>query len=75
MNPIQPTGKTPEENSFVTRMAQQMMQTPPEDLIGSPTPTQEYNFDAFKIAGFNDESRRFIKPEDKMKAFTIVLRG
>lgn len=76
---IQPNGKSPIEDSFVTRLAQNMLeiQSTQSEIMGSPTPTEEFNFDGFKIAGYDKHfghNLRYIKPEDKGKAFQIVLK-
>ena len=76
---IQPNGKSPFENSFITAFAQQIInQNTQSELEGSPMPNEVYNFDAYKIAGFENHfgpQKRYIKPEDKTKAFQIVLSG
>jgi len=76
---IQPNGRSPLENSFMTVFAQQLMlQNTQSDFSGSPQPTPEFSFDGYRIAGFENHfgpEQRYIKPEDKTKAFQIVLAG
>ena len=76
---ITPNGKSTIEESFVTKLAQQIIQQNTQsDFTGSPTPTNEYSFDAYRISGYENHfgpDQRYIKPQDKTKAFQIVLGG
>jgi hypothetical protein len=85
MSEIIPAGKnltsgrwTIEDSSFITKMAQDMLQNAPAQagIEGSPMPTEIFSFDGAKIGGFMQhfgQNLRYIRPEDKTKAFQIVL--
>jgi hypothetical protein len=86
MSEIIPSGKnltsgrwTIEDSSFLTKMAQDILDSQPQQnmgIEGSPVPTEKFPFDAFRISGYDSTfgpNLRYIKNEDKTKAFQIVL--
>jgi hypothetical protein len=86
MSEIIPSGKnltsgrwTIEDSSFLTKMAQDLLDNQPQQNIGiegSPMPTEIFSFDSWKIGGCASKfgsNLRYIRPEDKQKAFQIVL--
>ena len=72
---IIPNGATPFTQSFVTEMARNMNDT---QFDGKPTPDDTYSFDGYKVAGFEKHfpsDKRYIKPEDKNRAFAMILKN
>jgi hypothetical protein len=72
MNEIIPNGSNIFTQSFLLKMAQDLV----PDFEGRSEPDGEFNFDGYKIAGFEKAfglDRRYIRSEDKNKVFQIVL--
>ena len=77
MKPIQPCGGNSYNESFVTKMAQTILenQSTQSEIKTSNVQTKEYSLPVDKIAGLTEilGEGKYIKPEDKNKAFQQIL--
>jgi hypothetical protein len=72
MREIVPNGTNIFTQSFTMKFAQDLSQ----GFEGRSSLDEEYNFDGFKISGFEDAfgaQKRYIKPSDKNLVFRLIL--
>lgn len=76
MTPIQPCGGNSATESFITKMAQSILENQ-SDIQTSDIRTEEYNMPVDKIAGLSeirpDLQGKYIRSSDSAKAFSLVL--
>jgi hypothetical protein len=76
MTPIQPCGGNSTTESFITKMAQTILEKQ-SDIQTSDTRTEEYNMPVDKIAGLSAilGEGKYIREIDSAKAFQMVLNS
>lgn len=77
MTPIQPCGGNSATESFITKMAQSILenQSTQSELETSDKRTEEFNMPVENIAGLGEilGEGKYIRSSDSAKAFSLVL--